>query len=144
MNYKDLKLKAWDSFNGCYYYSKHYKKLSAFFKFIENCIAGGNEITLYQSTNLEDKYRKEIYFDCDIIRVHDYEWSEKHACGYYRRKNDIDFILIDDFPNCTIKLVNPPENFEGFSLQVLFNFKNMYSHLDYPSKMEIVGDIHKM
>lgn len=64
---EQLKLRAFDKWNGVVIYSKHYS-LSEFFRKLEYLEAGGNEIELQLFTGYKDKNKDDIYFG-DKIRM---------------------------------------------------------------------------
>lgn len=64
---REIEFRAWDSFNGVYYYSDKYANLAAFFKTVQECIDGGNNITLQQFTGFRDKNNVEI-FEGDVVQ----------------------------------------------------------------------------
>lgn len=100
------------------------------------------QFILHKFTGFTDKNGKEIYFDCSIIKITDYEYDEKWADGFKRHKKDLIFIVEENFFANRIKILSP-SNCDHASISVLFNQNNAYGHLNYPSKMEIIGDIYQ-
>lgn len=99
-----------------------------------------HDIILMESSGFIDKNGKDIFFNSDIIKVPDYEYDEKWGAGFKRCKIDLIFMLEKTFFGTEINIINKPEGLTVVSLWVLFNYKNMYHHLNYPSKMEVIGN----
>lgn len=98
--------------------------------------------TISQYSGFRDKDRVKIYYNCDIVRLEGYVWQEAYGAGFYTRTNDIDFVLDNTSFGIKAKVLNPPKNFQGtMSLGVIFNQNNAYHHLDYPSRMTVIGTI---
>jgi uncharacterized phage protein (TIGR01671 family) len=80
---RELKFRAWDKFNACFWESDG-KNLSEFFTRMQYLIDGDNELIFQQYTGMKDKKGKEIY-EGDIIHFKtsfendndDYDYSEK-------------------------------------------------------------------
>lgn len=98
--------------------------------------------SICQITGLKDKYGKDIYFDCDIIKIPNYEYTERWGAGYKSHKSDLIFIVEENFFGNKIKILSP-SNCDTTSIDVLFNLNKSYSHLNYPSKMEVIGNIYE-
>lgn len=62
------RLRAWDGFNGEYFYSHDLPSMSAFWMQVEKCIAGGNYINVEESTGMPDEDGDELY-QGDIVKV---------------------------------------------------------------------------
>lgn len=93
------------------------------------------------STGAIDRNGVKIHFDSDIIKIADYEYSEKHGAGFCNRKTDIKFILERTFFETNIKLIDPPKGLGLMSPAIIFNRSGTYSHLNYPSRMEVIGNV---
>jgi len=80
---RTIKFRAWDKFNGCYYYSDKYKSLSAFFKECEKCIEADNGIVYQQFTGLKDKNGKDV-FEGDVVEQSDDRYVVESCSGGYQ------------------------------------------------------------
>jgi len=65
---RDLKYRAWDVFNHCFYWSDNHKNLAMFFAQIQKCIDGGNHVTVQQFVGRKDNNGVDMFGD-DIARV---------------------------------------------------------------------------
>jgi hypothetical protein len=77
-----IKVRAWDKFNACYYYSEKYKSFSKFFEGCEMCEDAGNRMTYqlgvnYKCLNKDDIYKGDIFqsVDKEVIFVLDYGYN---------------------------------------------------------------------
>jgi hypothetical protein len=89
------KFRAWDKFNGCYWYSDNYKNLAEFFTAMQDLIDGGNELTFEMWIGLNDKNEKEIYENMPIkfteivgygTREHVGKFTFDRGCFWFRAK----------------------------------------------------------
>ena len=84
---KDLKFRAWDEFNGQYWHSQNFHKLSLFFDRMEALIDGENELIFERYTGLIDSDTKEEIYENDIIlydnRLGIIKWTSHGFNGVY-------------------------------------------------------------
>lgn len=64
METQNLKFRAWDGFNACFYYSEKRESVTKFFELIDHCRKGGNDIKVFswsgQTVNGRDVYPGDI------------------------------------------------------------------------------------
>ncbi len=58
---REIKFRAWDRFNECYWYSDKYNNLADFFVKMQELSESGNALIFEQFTGLRNKNGKEIY-----------------------------------------------------------------------------------
>ena len=68
---KNLKFRAYDKFNDCFYYSEHpdkshHQSLADFFTLVQHCIDGGNDVIVERWTEKTDKNGKDIFEGDDV------------------------------------------------------------------------------
>lgn len=76
----DIKLRAWDVFNGEMFYSKDYDLMSKFWLSVEKRRAGGNTVLIMRYAGRSDKFGKEIY-QGDIVKGESYRGIQTGIIG---------------------------------------------------------------
>lgn len=117
---RQLKFRAWDQFNGVYYYSDKYKNLAKFFVDVQKYIDGGNHIVIEEFIGLKGKNDVEIY-ESDIV-----------SCGIDAGDKEIYIVAWSEF-----------DSYPAFDLQGFDGESNGIYEYDTSGWIEVIGSIHQ-
>lgn len=95
---REIKFRAWDTFNAQYFYSKNYENLGAFFKAMQMLIDGDNSLIFEQFIEIQDKNGRDVY-DGDILTSLGKDVCvvkyKNELCGYFLEFYDADLDEMD-------------------------------------------------
>jgi hypothetical protein len=126
---REYKFRAWDKFNGQYWYSDKYINLAEYFGAMQSLMDGGNVLKFQEYTGLKDKKGVEIYEGDFIQHPAYYETPEMSSNPLAH-----DFIIYKDgafrFNDGEGLLFEEMENYDG-DFEIL---GNLYQHPELINK----------